>query len=104
MALLLIAAAWWLYRWWFPSDVNRVKALIREAAEAASWRADSGGLQKLAGANQLTACCTPDVEISLDAGGRAPRSIRGTEELRQVVLAARTAGTSLEVELGEVEV
>lgn len=104
LALLLMAAGWGLYRWWFPSDETQVKALIRAAAEAASWRVDSGGLEKLAGANRLAACCTPEVEIVLDTGGRAPRAIRGTEELRQAVLAARTSGASLEVELGEVEV
>jgi hypothetical protein len=104
VGLLALGAAWGFYRWWFPPDETQIRTLMRDAAQAVSWRADSGGLQKLGGVNRLTACCLPDVEIRIDVGVGGRRTVQGTEELRQLVLGARTAGTSLEVSLSDVAV
>ncbi len=98
----VVGGLWW---WGSPNDARQIARLVRSAAEAASWSPASGsGLEKLTGANRLVACCTQDVVVSTEGMGPTARMLQGAAEVRQAVLAARTAGVGLSIGLDEISV
>lgn len=90
--LLLLAGAFIVVRWLFPSDESQIRDVIRRAAVAASVTKEEGQLGRLTKAAELASLCTEDIQVRVDAIG-----LRGGLEGRDQV---RSAGVQLGTTFG----
>ena len=100
----ILAVGFAVVRWLFPGDAARVSRLVQDAARVASWDSNRGGLDRLSGPGKLAGYCTPDVEVMLDLPGTATAVLRGSAEVREAAVAARTQVQALQAEISNLEV
>ena len=96
--------ALWLYFRLFPGDETRIRALLADVAENASFQPDDGNFARAAAVSALMDCFSSDVEIQLDATPGEIGQIQGRRELQQVVHAAQSQVRSARITFAEVSV
>lgn len=106
LCLLAIVAAigFWLWTVFFPSPESAIKKQLAAVARLLTFSPKEGPLAKIANVEDLTGYFSNDIEIVVDTPVQARRSVSGREDLRQILLGARTALTGLEVDFKDVTV
>jgi hypothetical protein len=90
LLVVLGGLGFWGWSVLFPGPEQVIRKRLNNLARTASFSSQEGTLVKLAGAQALTAYCTPDVEIIVDVPGHSRQTITGQDELRTAAAAART--------------
>jgi hypothetical protein len=106
LILLAVALAlgFWTWRVLFPGPEYLIRKHLMELAQLASFSSNEAPLAKAINSEKMVALCTPDVEISIDTGGRGQHTIKGREDLGHAALAARSAISGLTVEFLDVNI
>ena len=104
LIVLLVSGGFLLYRYWFPSDQARIKQLLNQAAESASVNPDSSLFSKLGAVNKLLDLCADDIEILVNAPGIQRRSIRGRDQLQEVMTMVQGSQREIEISLRDLTV
>ena len=93
----------WGWRVFFPGPERVIGKRLTEIRELVSFGSNEGPLAKLGNTEKLLGKFAPDTEVVVDWANRQ-QTLQGTEELRQTIMAARSALTSLRVEFIDVVV
>jgi hypothetical protein len=104
LAVVLLGAAGWGWKTYFPSPENVIRKRLMAVAQTASVQGTEGNLAKLAKVQSLANYFTQDVEIAVDVPGYHVPSIAGRDELLQLALAARSRGEPIQLEIVDVSV
>jgi hypothetical protein len=106
--LILLAVAiglgFWTWHILFPGPAQIIRRTLIELAQLASFSSNEAPLAKAINSQKMVGFCTPDVEISIDTGGRGQQTIKGREDLGRAALAARSAISGLTVEFLDVNI
>jgi hypothetical protein len=98
LAVVLLAAGFWLWRVLFPSDEARILRLLQQVAESVSAPPGEGNIGHVRRINRLIGFLTPDVTIRFAPMSDRGLELNGRDELQQAALAARGMNSALKVE------
>lgn len=100
LVLLIVAGvlAYFGYQKFFPSEEKRIRLLLTDVAEVASFPANEKPLNRLASANRLAGFFSANAEINVQLPVEGSRTIQGRDEILQVALAARSRLSGVRVE------
>ncbi len=101
---LAIALGVWTWNILFPGPDRLIRKRLTELAQLASFSSNEAPLAKAINSQKMVSLCTSDVEISIDTSGRAPRLIKGQDDLGRAALAARSAVSGLTVEFLDINI
>lgn len=104
LGLALLLGGLWAYRQLFPPDEVRIRRTLVKTAAAASIHPQESVIEKLRSINSILDACTTEIEVVVDVPELRSHSIRGREELREVLAAARGTGESVAIELMDIGV
>ena len=85
----------------FPSQEEVIRGRLKEMARLASFTPNEGALAKAYNAQKLSSYCAPDVELAVAVPGYQ-QTVNGRDEILAVAMRARSAITSLQIELPDV--
>jgi hypothetical protein len=97
LVVLLGLGGWWAWQKLFPGDEVKIRHLLEQTAQAASFGGEQKPLTRLAGAGELAGCFTADVLVKIEALGGYLSAIRGRAQVQQLALSARNQMASLNV-------
>lgn len=100
----LLALGIWIFQILFPPEEKRIRRLLAQAAEAAEVNPKQNPLFKLAGANRLVGCFSPDAVLQVEVPGVQMRTIHGHDDLLQAVTAALAGLQEARIQLHRVHV
>ena len=103
--VLLIAAGvigYLGYQKFFPSEEKRIRLLLADVADVASFSANEKPFTRLARANNLADFFSADAEINVQVPLEGSRTIHGRDEILQIARGARFNFNSVHVEFLDV--
>jgi hypothetical protein len=103
-AIAFIALGVWGWRSLFPSPEKAIRSRLAKLAETVSFEPSDGAYPKLRKVDKVGTFFTPDVEVSLEARGFAPRSFSGRDELQDAARFALGNFRGLKVEFLDINV
>jgi hypothetical protein len=96
-AVLIAAAAVWLWTIFFPNPDRVIRKRLAETARAASFAPGQSVFSRLAGAQRLANFFATNVQVNIDIPGHQQRQWSGRDDLLQAALGARSSIESLKV-------
>jgi hypothetical protein len=108
-AQILVAAAvvglgFWLWTVIYPSPETVVRSRLNGLAKALSFNSKGGLLGNAYDAQKAAEFFTPDVDVEVNLAGFEPISLRGRDEVLQIVVAARSRLASLKIEFPDMNI
>ena len=100
-AAVMLAAGAWIFQKLFPGDEKVIRQTLVDVERYASFNAEEKPLSRLANVQKLASFFTEDVVIRLSFDEDSPRAIEGRETLKQAAMGARSAMSSLRLEMLE---
>ena len=97
-AILILLLGFWLWSVFFPSPEKAIRRHLEQTAQAASFDANEGAMDRLSNLGKFGNCFSPDVEVQFEAPGGRRQSVSGRQEIMQAAGMARTQATALKVE------
>jgi hypothetical protein len=100
---VLVALGFWGWRVFFPSPEKVIRKRLVELAKSASFSPNESLLTKGWNVTVLGEFFTPDVEVTVDVPG-TQHTITGRSELLEAAVGARSAVSSLRIDLPDIKV
>jgi hypothetical protein len=104
LAASVIGLAIWGWSALHPSPAKAVRSRLNNLAKALSFKSSSGTLAKAYNSEKASEFFTQDVEVDVNLNGFEPISLHGRDEIMQILMAARSRLTSLEVEFPDMNI
>jgi hypothetical protein len=104
LAVVVLAAAVWLWMVIFPGDEAVIRKRVGELARTASFTPDEKPVSKLANASHLASFFSSDTVLRFHGGMSGERQIQGRDELRQLAALVRNNIAAVEVRMLELTV
>jgi hypothetical protein len=104
LAAVALGGLIWLGFQLFPSEPKVIQRRLETAARLVSMPSPESSLAQMATANKLAAFFKPEVVINLNGIGFEYNRIQGIDQLRHVILAARSNLQSLNVRVLDMQI
>jgi len=101
---ILIGLGVWIYTVMFPSPQAIIRKRLNKVAQLASFPSNEGNIARIANVERLGGYFADKVEVKLSGTGVDERTFNDRGELKQAALGARTAVSSISVEMADLSV
>src|SRR5439155_8135889 len=91
LLVALLALGWWLWTVFFPSPERVIRKRLGALAQAASFKANEGDLERFWNVAQLGGFFSTDAQLSLEVTGYGAHTFNGRDEIMQAAAAGRQA-------------
>jgi hypothetical protein len=95
----LIVLGIWAWRSWFPDPRTAITNRLNKLARLASYSSQEGNIARVASIERMRAFFTKNVEVIVDVPGAGSHTFSDRDELMQAALSVRSAASSIQAQL-----